>query len=67
MEHNDKHSFLLRYVIIYDIKKFYITRPNVKKHFYVRKFKLFAISGVFVPGKYFQPSLIFGSKARSLP
>jgi hypothetical protein len=67
MEHNDKYSFLLRYVIIYDNKIFYSTEPNVKKHFYVRKFKLFAISGVFVPGKHFQPSHMFGSKARRLP
>jgi hypothetical protein len=37
------------------------------KPFYVCKLRMFVKAGVFVPGKPFQPSLMFVDKASSLP
>jgi len=41
--------------------------PNVKNLFTLRIYKCSYEARVFVPGKPFQPSLLFACKARSLP
>jgi hypothetical protein len=42
-----------------------LTRAQYYKTFYVHNFRTFLISWCFVPGRPFQPSLVFMSKAEA--
>ncbi len=64
------NSSLLRIFVNYGREKFYNIGPWVECNisFYVRNLRIFVGSQrVFVPGKLFQPGLMFQSKARGLP
>ncbi len=58
-----------RYGNNYDRKTFYIIGPwgLYYKTFYGRNLRIFVKARVFVPGKHFQPSIMFVGEARSLP
>jgi len=62
----DEYSSLFCHIVIAKRKKCFVKLtpgPNVIKHFTAVIYECYKLVGVFVPGKHFQPSLMFESKA----
>jgi hypothetical protein len=63
----DKHSSLLRTLVNYGRKTFYNIGPWDNVRDILTSDKILLSARVFVPGKPFQPSLIFVGKAGASP